>query len=150
MRSRNIKIFLAFATISLVLVWLVFSGFDNETMQYYASITEVKASTINNPDKGLRVKGKLVDGSLVSSETSLDKSFRIVEKDQELEVHYSGLLPDTFKDGADVLVEGKYNVNGYFEAKTVMAKCPSKYESADGYQVDGYNSTQPGSTNGTN
>lgn len=148
MHSKKIKIFLAFTTVSLILVWLVFSGFDSENMQYYAKINEVKAA--QDFDKGLRVKGKLVDDSLVASETSLEKSFRIVEDGQELEVRYNGLLPDTFKDGAEVLVEGKYTADGYFLAKTVMAKCPSKYESAEGYNVEGYESTNPSSESGTN
>ncbi len=148
MRSKKIKIFLAFTTVSLILVWLVFSGFESDTMQYYAKINEVKAA--QDFDKGLRVKGKLVDGSLVASETNLEKSFRIVEDGQELEVRYNGLLPDTFKDGAEVLVEGKYTAEGYFLAKTVMAKCPSKYESADGYNVEGYESTSSSSESGTN
>jgi cytochrome c-type biogenesis protein CcmE len=150
MRSKKVQIFVAFTTVSLILVWLVFSGFDSETMQYYVKISEVKAGTSQNFDKGLRVKGKLVDGSLVANETSLDKSFRIVEDGQELEVHYTGLLPDTFKDGAEVLVEGKYTAEGYFVAKTVMAKCPSKYESEDGYNVEGYGTDNPSPTNGTN
>jgi cytochrome c-type biogenesis protein CcmE len=148
MRSKQIKVLLAFTTVSLILVWLVFSGFESDAMQYYAKINEVKAA--QNFDKGLRVKGKLVDGSLVASETSLEKSFRIIEEGQELEVRYNGLLPDTFKDGAEVLVEGKYTADGYFLAKTVMAKCPSKYESADGYNVEGYESTNSSSESGTN
>ncbi len=149
MRSRNLKIFLAFATISLVLVWLVFSGFDSEKMQYYAKIKEVTAE--QNYDKNYRVKGKLVEGSAVPSTDKIEVTFLLEEEGgEQLKVTYEGMRPDTFKDGAEVLVEGKYTREGIFVAKTLMAKCPSKYESADGYQVDGYNSTQAGPTNGTN
>jgi cytochrome c-type biogenesis protein CcmE len=41
-------------------------------------------------------------------------------------------LPDTFKDGAQCLVEGKVQPDGRFVAETVQAKCASKYEAAPG------------------
>ncbi|NIR47562.1 cytochrome c maturation protein CcmE, partial [candidate division KSB1 bacterium] len=48
-----------------------------------------------------------------------------------------------FKEGAEVLVEGKYTDAGYFHAQKVMAKCPSKYETTDTYdqKVGNYKST---------
>ncbi|NIV47932.1 MAG: hypothetical protein GWN46_14570, partial [Gammaproteobacteria bacterium] len=50
-----------------------------------------------------------------------------------LAVHYHGIIPDTFVDGADVVVEGQLQSDGVFSAHTLLAKCPSKYESADEY-----------------
>jgi len=47
---------------------------------------------------------------------------------QVLAVRYQGLdVPDLFKDGAEVVIEGHY-ASGTFLAERVMAKCPSKYE----------------------
>ena len=46
-----------------------------------------------------------------------------------LEVVYMGFPPDSFEDGAEVIVEGKFAPgHTHFEAKTLMTKCPSKYE----------------------
>lgn len=131
MKKKKVQVAIAFAVVAVVLTWLVVSGF-NENMQYYVSIEELKSQTVNW-DKGLRVKGKLVSGSLIQTQKTLENTFRIHEEAAELEVRYNGLLPDTFKDGADVLVEGTYSPEGYFVAKTVMAKCPSKYEESDSY-----------------
>ena len=50
-----------------------------------------------------------------------------------LAVNYHGIIPDTFVDGADVVVEGALSTDGTFDAHTLLAKCPSKYESADEY-----------------
>ena len=50
-------------------------------------------------------------------------------------------LPDTFKDGAQCLVEGKVQPDGRFVAETVQAKCASKYEAAPGQ-------AQPGAATG--
>jgi cytochrome c-type biogenesis protein CcmE len=44
-------------------------------------------------------------------------------------VEYRGAVPDTFKPGAEVIVEGRFNKqSGVFSASTLITKCPSKYE----------------------
>jgi cytochrome c-type biogenesis protein CcmE len=48
----------------------------------------------------------------------------------QLPVDFSGIIPDTFVDDADVVVEGNRRTDGVFEATTLLAKCPSKYETA--------------------
>ena len=47
-----------------------------------------------------------------------------------LPVDYHGIIPDTFVDDADVVVEGSLADGGDFHATTLLAKCPSKYEAA--------------------
>jgi cytochrome c-type biogenesis protein CcmE len=41
---------------------------------------------------------------------------------------YKGILPDTFQEDADVIVEGRLTDKEFFKAITVQAKCPSKYK----------------------
>jgi cytochrome c-type biogenesis protein CcmE len=43
-------------------------------------------------------------------------------------VRYAGIVPDTFKDDAEVIVSGSVKGDGTFVAKDLIAKCPSKYE----------------------
>ena len=45
-------------------------------------------------------------------------------------VVYRGVIPDTFTDSADVIVEGRLGRDGTFQATTLLAKCASRYESA--------------------
>lgn len=57
--------------------------------------------------------------------------FRLEDKDnasQTIQISYSGAVPDTFKAGAEVIVEGGMGPEGRFQAKTLMTKCPSKYQ----------------------
>ncbi len=68
----------------------------------------------------------------------MEVNFVIEEEGQEMAVRYAKELPDTFKDGAEVLVEGKYHREGYFDAQMLMAKCPSKYETGQEYDVKNY------------
>jgi len=60
--------------------------------------------------------------------------FVLVQETQRLKVAYTGTdpLPDTFKDGAQALADGKLDKDGIFRAKTIQAKCASKYEAKPG------------------
>ena len=46
-------------------------------------------------------------------------------------VVYTGIIPDTFTAGAEVTVEGHLESSGVFQANTIFANCPSKYEAED-------------------
>ena len=52
-----------------------------------------------------------------------------MEQDRTLPVVYSGTEapPDTFKDNAQALAEGKFGRDGVFRATNIQAKCASKY-----------------------
>ena len=60
--------------------------------------------------------------------------FVLEEQGKAVPVSYVGRdpLPDTFKDGAQALVEGRMKSDGHFEAEQVQAKCASKYEATPG------------------
>ena len=62
-----------------------------------------------------------------------DVRFTVWSDEDTLRAHYTGVVPDTFKDGADVVLEGSLNGRGEFEAATMLAKCPSKYEAAEAH-----------------
>jgi cytochrome c-type biogenesis protein CcmE len=51
-----------------------------------------------------------------------------LEGDENLPVVYQGVVPDTFRVGNEVVIEGQLNSDGIFQADTLMPKCPSKYE----------------------
>jgi cytochrome c-type biogenesis protein CcmE len=54
--------------------------------------------------------------------------FTIIDGSKSLPVTYKGTVPDTFKPGIDVLIEGRLDKDGIFRATTILTKCPSKYE----------------------
>jgi len=69
-------------------------------------------------------------GSIAHTAGRVD--FVLTEQGRDLPVSYVGRdpLPDTFKDGAQALVEGNLKPDNHFEAEQVQAKCASKYEAA--------------------
>lgn len=97
---------------------------------YYVTVSEFLAGDTQITD-GVRVNGKVVDGSIVRASSGMDVNFVMGHEGAQLAVDYHGIIPDTFVDGADVVVEGRLRSDGAFEAHTLLAKCPSKYEAAD-------------------
>jgi cytochrome c-type biogenesis protein CcmE len=59
-------------------------------------------------------------------------TFRLEQDKQSIPVTYVGsdTLPDTFKGGAQAIVEGKFSASGTFRAEKIQAKCASKYQAA--------------------
>lgn len=58
-------------------------------------------------------------------------SFNLRGESANLPVRYQGVVPDTFKPGCEVMVEGKLDDAGVFQADTLMTKCASKYQSEE-------------------
>jgi cytochrome c-type biogenesis protein CcmE len=107
--------------------FLVYTGLT-DNMVYYYHVDEFlpKASVLGG--EIIKVNGKVKQGSIHKQE--MDYSFLIHGSPQNLvSVNFHGVVPDTFKDGSDVVVEGKYDPAAQkFHATTLLAKCPTKYE----------------------
>lgn len=134
MPARKIKFIAGFAVIAVSLLVLVVSSSQQLSM-YYFTVTELEAREIDFVDKRIKLAGKVVPGSIKQIDGNRTVEFLIwepLEKDafsEKRAVLYSGIIPDTFRDESDVVLEGKTNANGVFVAETLLAKCPSKYES---------------------
>jgi len=111
---------------------------------YYYTVSEFVAEPERAAD-GFRINGKVGTGSIVRAASGQDVSFVVTDGSASLSVRYQGIVPDTFVDDADVVVEGRLAPDGTFDAHTLLAKCPSKYEavldegppSADSNRVPG-------------
>jgi len=114
------------AIILLSLGYLAYTGVQ-ESKSYYVTIKELNGMGNGAYSKRLRVAGNVVPGSIKRQGTHVE--FLLVEQDLTLPVVYSGTEapPDTFKDNAQALAEGKYGRDGVFHATNIQAKCASKY-----------------------
>jgi cytochrome c-type biogenesis protein CcmE len=134
MPAKKIKFIAGFAIIIVSLLVLVVSSSKQMSM-YYFTVTELEAREIEFMDKRIKLAGKVVPGSIQQIDGNRTVEFLIwepLEKDafsEKRAVRYSGIIPDTFRDESDVVLEGKTNNEGIFVAETLLAKCPSKYES---------------------
>jgi cytochrome c-type biogenesis protein CcmE len=97
---------------------------------YYLTVSEF----LDQPGRamaGVRINGKVVPGSIDRLPGGTEVRFTMSDGQRVLPVHFRGIIPDTFVDEADVVVEGQLGGDGRFAADTLLAKCPSKYEAAD-------------------
>jgi len=128
MTHRAIKIGLT----SLVLV-VAFGGLLWSTLQdgtaYYKHVDEVMASPNAWEGKRLQLHGFVVRDSILRKRDSLEYRFKVQNRGMEIPATYTGIVPDTFKDDAEVVLKGRLTPEGFHvEPNGVMAKCPSKYE----------------------
>ncbi len=117
------------------LVWLAFAGTDSKT--YYKTITELGQMGDKAYGTRLRVAGDVESGSIQRAGNGTQ--FVLVQDKVKLKIAYTGVdpLPDTFKDGAQALADGKLGRDGVFQATKIQAKCASKYEAKPGQLAPG-------------
>lgn len=103
----------------------------SEGTAYYKHVDEVMVQPGEWYGKKLQLHGHVVDGSILRKRDTLDYRFQIHANGQVVHATYSGIVPDTFKDGSEVVVKGTLTPVGFeVEPNGVMAKCPSKYEAS--------------------
>ncbi len=109
------------------LVWLAVGGIT-DTKTYYKTIPELEQMGSAAHGQRLRVGGDVQPGSIVKNGAQVH--FVLHQGGRTLSVVYAGTdpLPDTFKDNAQALADGRLGPDGIFEANKIQAKCASKYE----------------------
>lgn len=75
----------------------------------------------------IRAGGMVVDGSVTRADDSLFTRFQITDGEAQVEVHYTGILPDLFSEGEAAVVTGELDQNGIFMASEVLAKHDENY-----------------------
>jgi cytochrome c-type biogenesis protein CcmE len=141
MKGRS-KFLIGSGIIAVTLGFLAYAGFT-ESKTYYHTISELPTLQGAAIHERMRVSGNVGSGSISHVDGRVD--FVLEEQGRKLPVSYVGRdpLPDTFKDGAQALVEGRVGPDGHFVAEQIQAKCASKYEAAPGSKPD---ATHPGQT----
>lgn len=120
------KILIAVAVFVLAGTYLAFTG-ARSSMAYYLTVSELldRASTVAGAD--VRLSGTVAAGSVSWDQVSGRLEFIVTDGTRHVPVSYRGVVPDAFKPGADVVVEGQYD-GARFAAERLFAKCPSKFE----------------------
>jgi cytochrome c-type biogenesis protein CcmE len=128
MNHKAIRIGLTALVLVLALAGLLYSTLREGT-EYYKHVDEVMADPAQWHGKRLQLHGFVVRDSILRKRDSLDYRFAIQNKGKVLHAEYTGIVPDTFKDDAEVVLKGRLGPDGFrVDPNGVMAKCPSKYE----------------------
>jgi cytochrome c-type biogenesis protein CcmE len=117
----------ALVTLSLAAGLVLFALRDN--IVFFYSPTELGQKHAA-PGTRLRIGGLVKEGSVVRGE-GRDIGFIVTDRTSDVRVSYKGLLPDLFREGQGVVVEGTLTNDSIFRADSVLAKHDERYMPRD-------------------
>jgi len=143
MKSRHKRIAIIVAGLALLAIAaaLLLQSFQSNLVFFFSptEVIEGKAPKQGN----FRIGGLVEAGSVQRNGTQV--KFRVTDTAKTMDVVYTGILPDLFKEGKGVVAQGKQGANGVFEADQVLAKHDENYmppEAADALEkAKKYNET---------
>jgi cytochrome c-type biogenesis protein CcmE len=138
MTHRYIKIGATVTVLTLAFSGLLWSTLREGT-EYFKNVDEVASDRSAWEGKKLQLHGYVVADSIVRRRDSLEYRFKVQNNPMGagqtgsiMEASYTGIVPDTFKGEAEVVLRGRLGPDGFLtDPNGVMAKCPSKYEAAE-------------------
>ncbi len=95
---------------------------------YYYSVDDFVASSNAARSNSLRIAGRVEEDSVVRDVEKMLLTFALAGSKSQVPVHYKGSVPDNFAEGKEVVVEGRMDAAGVFQANTLLTKCESKYK----------------------
>jgi cytochrome c-type biogenesis protein CcmE len=110
------------AVVAACVGYLIFTA-SGGSSEYYLTVSELRA---NPPAGDVRVAG-VVQGDVQKTNGGLHVTFTEKDATAAMPVEYSGALPDIFQPGITVVAEGRLGSDGVFHARTLLAKCPSRF-----------------------
>ena len=123
-RQRMVTIGLVLAGVGLA-IGLILKALDSNIM-LFLSPSEVVAGEAP-ADRPFRLGGHVVSGSFQREPGSLTAKFTVTDNRETVEVSYTGVLPDLFKEGQATVAKGSLDGNGVFVAEEVLAKHDENY-----------------------
>lgn len=154
MKKKNQKTIIAVLVIAIALIALLIATTRSST-QYFLTVSELQSGETDMTGRNVRMSGVVLGDTIVYDPQTLDLTFAVAQIPGDhrvikemggmavvlekaatdptlprITIHYNGVKPDLLKHEAQAIVSGSLDVNGVFQAKELLLKCPSKYESA--------------------
>lgn len=125
-KKRLQVVALVFVVASAAIALLLFAMREN--LNHYYSLEAVSKGSVPLEQAGIRVGGMVENASIVRERDSLKVTFRITDfQHAPLTMHYTGILPDLFREGQGVIARGKLGADGAFYADEILAKHDENY-----------------------
>ena len=121
-KLRALFLFLSIASIILV-IFLVLKALEDNVV-YFLSPTEIKNLNETTTEK-IRVGGMVKDNSIQINSEKIN--FIITDFKNEINVIYSGIVPNLFQEGKGVVAEGILTDKNFFKAEKILAKHDENY-----------------------
>jgi cytochrome c-type biogenesis protein CcmE len=130
--NKAIKIGLTSLVVAFAFGGLLYSTLAEGT-EYYKHVDEVMGQPAGWYGKKLQLHGYVVPNSILRNPKTMDYLFQVQSNGQIVQATYTGVVPDTFKNDAEVVLKGTLSPEGFHVSPNgVMAKCPSKYDAKPG------------------
>ena len=127
MKRKTLRLYLLAASLCLlgVAVGLTLYAFQSRIV-FFFSPSDIAA---DRPESGrvVRLGGLVETGSVARTGDGATINFKVTDLKNTVAVSYRGVLPDLFREGQGVVVEGAYTPDGTFAATEVLAKHDEKY-----------------------
>ena len=128
MNAKTVKIGATAGVLVAALSGLMYTTLSEGT-EYYKHVDEVMSDPAAWQGKRMSLHGYVVEKSILGKPDTLEYLFQIQSNGKVVTARYTGVMPDTFKDGSEVVLKGQLGPHCFdVSPNGVMAKCPSKYE----------------------
>ncbi len=124
-RKRLFMVLGAVAGVGLALA-LALQAFQDNVLYYY-SPTQVAEGAVPDDDRRFRVGGLVAVGTVERAPGDMTVSFELTDGRENIEVTYSGILPNLFREEQGVIAHGNFGADGRFEADEILAKHDENY-----------------------
>jgi cytochrome c-type biogenesis protein CcmE len=148
-RKQKLFIILGLMTLAALAIGLTLYALRSNINLFFSPVQIAAGEAPVN--RTLRAGGMVKENSVARDAESLDVTFVITDFVEDLEVRYSGILPDLFREGQGVVVVGKLDGEGHLTASEVLAKHDENYmprEVADALKDAGYSPADYSSAGG--
>ena len=123
-RKRKIRLVVALSAAVLLATALVWVSFDTGRSQLLPS-----EALAQRPADAFELGGTVVMGSVKERDGRLRFAIKDPNGSAQVPVEYSGAVPDPFREGREVLVDGRFHGDRFVgEPNTMTTKCPSKFK----------------------
>lgn len=125
--NKKIKFIIGGVIIALAIVYLIYTGVQSSAA-YFLTVDELYAKGVAIENQTVRVSGKVDAATIEFNNRDLLLTFDVTsETGQRMPIVFNGPKPDQMREGAEAIIEGKYDGQA-FTAQSLLLKCPSRYE----------------------
>ncbi len=125
--NKKTKFIIGGVIIALAIAYLIYAGVQSSAA-YFLTVDELYAKGTAIENQTVRVSGKVDAATIDFNNRDLRLAFDVTsETGQRLHVIFNGPKPDQMREGAEAILEGKYDGQA-FTAQSLLLKCPSRYE----------------------
>ena len=118
---------IAIASVLITFAIAIVLNVFNDNLVFFYSPSEILERNFDEESRQIRLGGMVVPDSVQRRSTDTTVSFQVTDNRNTIKVTYTGILPDLFREGKGVVVQGRFAENQMFVADQVLAKHDENY-----------------------